>query len=991
MGYDLFSSVQPRDDVLGGTLSDAVFAASLEEVAAGSAPENYADAKTFFVTTHPSGGLRTLLNEALGRVGGGKPDAAPVIRLETNLGGGKTHNLIALYHAACGALPSDLASDFMDPGLLPAEPVSGIAVIVGTALGASSFPEVADIRPNTVWGHLALQLGGRDAYELIRGDDEGRTAPGSRALKEIFARRPTLVLLDELARYLAAAQGVPVGKTTLADQTVAFLMALMEAAAGEPRTCVVVTMTEPTDPFGEDTERMVAAFDEAQELIGRRAQALRPSDEADLPAILSRRLFARVDSSAASEVAAAYAEAASEAYARGTDLPERMTTGGAWQGVVERTYPFHPELIRILDKRLSTIPNFQRTRGALRLLARGVRLLWQARPERTLLVHPHHLDLGDPDIAEDLSSRLDRPRWEPVIRADVASKPGAAPSHAEQVDHQMGAQYASQLAATIYLYSLTTESPGISAPELIGAVLALSDDPGIVTKALDQLEQACWYLHTDVRGYRFSTEASLVRLIHDAESRITQGKVKAAATDILARQFGDATLKVKRTWEDPNVPDRADDAYLVMFHWDELLVDDPSAPVPDKIKQLWEKTPAGANRTYRNRIVFLTPNSATHQQMLRAVRRHLALKELATSDVVVDLTPEKREELKNKARESDLEARVAVCNHVNVLYVPETGGLRGYGLDLVTQASLKRNQTEAIVDRLAAMEKTLAAGDRPLDPQFIRSRLGARLDQPISTEDLVRAFAARSDLKLVLDRAMLRKLIEDGIRQGVWDYHDVERGEQGWATADRPLADIRIADNTYLHPPGSAPSREVAACPLCGQVHEGPCPELREGPGGPPPPPADSVFTASGSAAVAFNAARQAAMDAARRELYGLHVEVRSDGEGTGVQLARLHALLPASRLGASPRYEVNVTAQLGQPTDRLQVVFSGTPAQYQPVKAAVDQVLRTRPAVLHAVLDVTFDQPWRLSGEEVEELRRRAAETGPTSCTVTLTTERGA
>src|SRR5947207_16016736 len=98
----IFSAVEPRADVLEGILSDAIFAASLDEVVAGSAPAVYGDPATFFAGTHPSAGLHALLDEALGRVGGGKKDAPSVIRLETNLGGGKTHNLIALYHAARG-------------------------------------------------------------------------------------------------------------------------------------------------------------------------------------------------------------------------------------------------------------------------------------------------------------------------------------------------------------------------------------------------------------------------------------------------------------------------------------------------------------------------------------------------------------------------------------------------------------------------------------------------------------------------------------------------------------------------------------------------------------------------------------------------------------------------------------------------------------------------------------------------------------------------
>ena len=100
----LFEVVTPRSDVLDGELTEARFAASLEEVVAGSAPDAYGNPKAFFAATYPSGGLKSLLNEAIGRVTGGRPDAASVIRLETNLGGGKTHNLIALYHAVRGGL-----------------------------------------------------------------------------------------------------------------------------------------------------------------------------------------------------------------------------------------------------------------------------------------------------------------------------------------------------------------------------------------------------------------------------------------------------------------------------------------------------------------------------------------------------------------------------------------------------------------------------------------------------------------------------------------------------------------------------------------------------------------------------------------------------------------------------------------------------------------------------------------------------------------------
>ena len=53
MAKTLFEHVEPRRDVLDGVLSDSVFAASLDEVVAGTAPDTYGDATSFFNGTYP--------------------------------------------------------------------------------------------------------------------------------------------------------------------------------------------------------------------------------------------------------------------------------------------------------------------------------------------------------------------------------------------------------------------------------------------------------------------------------------------------------------------------------------------------------------------------------------------------------------------------------------------------------------------------------------------------------------------------------------------------------------------------------------------------------------------------------------------------------------------------------------------------------------------------------------------------------------------------
>ncbi len=999
----LLSTVTPRKDVMAGELTESRFAAGLEDVAAGTAADTYGKPESFFAQTYPSEGLRTLLNEALGRVGGTRPDAASVLRLETNFGGGKTHNLIALFHAARTGIPADLAATFMDTAVLAGAGTTPptVAVFVGTSAGASTFPTVHGVAARTPWGYLALQIGGHEAYEIVRGDDETLSAPGSDQLKRVFNRKPVLILIDEIARYLSAASARKVADSTLAKQTLSFLMALLEAADSSERVVVVITTAGETDAFAADTEDLAATLKEVASLLARKELVLRPSGEADLPKILARRLF-QTDLAHLPEkkaVALRYAEAAEAAHAAGLDLPPEALSG-SYANAIEASYPFHPDLVRVLDKRLSTIPNFQRTRGALRLLARAVRRTWDNGIDLDL-IHLHHLDLSDTALAEDLSSRIDRPLYEPVIRADIAQQAGGAPSHADDVDARMGTPYGRRLATAAYLFSLTRDVPGVSASDLYGAVLSPGDDANLIVKALDGLESTCWYLHADVRGYRFSTEASLVRLVQEAEEKIPGSKVRERATRILSEQFKDSALKVRRAWEDAKVPDNSEDAYLVVYHWDDFgdaLGVDPASPVPAKIVETYEKSPSGGVREYRNRLLFLSPNSNGHELMLKAVRRLLALEQLrATPELLATLSQEKRADVGKQASEATGLARVAVCNHVNVLYVPGTGGLETVVLGTVTSASLVPNQTDAILERLESMEKTLVAGSKPLDPAYVRSKLGAQFDMPQPTMEVARAFARRPDLKLVLDRQQLVNLLGAGVRNGIWEYQAPGSRADGWATAGRPGPTPRLGEDTLLHPPGSFKQPGPEACPLCGQVHTGPCATsggtaggggtgagAGTGGGG---KPAVNRFTGSGAAGPALVNARKAAAEAGKTHVRGLRVEVAALGDGAGKELQRLLTLAAGAVPKATAVYDITARVQLDNPEHEVNIMFRGTAADYGPLKEAL-RTLLNRPADLKATADLTWPQPVELQGAEVANVVTAAQSTGPTKCDININTE---
>ena len=448
------------------------------------------------------------------------------------------------------------------------------------------------------------------------------------------------------------------------------------------------------------------------------------------------------------------------------------------------------------------------------------------------------------------------------------------------------------------------------------------------------------------------------------------------------------------------MPDRAEDAWLVILHWDDFGDEqgvDPAADAPGRVLDLFEHTPTAGLREFRNRLVILVPTTGTHETMLAAVRRHLALAQLAgNSETLSQLSAEKRAQLLELAKQSELEARIAVCNHVNQLYVPQADRLDPVELDVVTQASLKRNQTEAILDRLAAMEKTLAAGDKTPDPAYVKSKLGERLDKPFPTAGLDEAFTSRTDLKMVLDKAQLNALVAPGVRNGVWEYHDATRGDDGWATKDRPEAAFRLGEDTFLYPVGSAPAPTPKPCPFCGQAHppglcpaEETCPLCgRIHPPGPCRPITQNTFEASGSAGVAFAEAKGKAIEAGRQTLVELRVRIEELGAGAPTQLAKLHTVVPATQPGATLRYDVDLAATLDVAEDTLALTFHGPPAKYQPLREAARQAVGEREASLRATLTAVFDPALQLSGQEAADLQQRATDTGPAKCTVTIVTE---
>lgn len=129
--------VTPRKEVREGrSFNPDEFAIALEQVVAGTAPEDYAKPEQFFSRTCFTRALKDHAGMVLKRLAGKTENTAPVLTLITQFGGGKTHTLTALYHLANNPKASAGnagVSELMKQAQLAELPKAKVAVFVGNA------------------------------------------------------------------------------------------------------------------------------------------------------------------------------------------------------------------------------------------------------------------------------------------------------------------------------------------------------------------------------------------------------------------------------------------------------------------------------------------------------------------------------------------------------------------------------------------------------------------------------------------------------------------------------------------------------------------------------------------------------------------------------------------------------------------------------------------------------------------------------------------
>ena len=284
---------EPHPDVLEARFSDAEFAANLALVDQGEGSEEYTDPAAFFRITYATEGLGRVLAAAIARLAGEGGD--PVIGLQTNFGGGKTHTMLALYHLA-GAVDAGYRAQELD-GMAPIFEAAGVetldrvnrAVFVGTHKGAAEAMHAEGGREiRTLWGYLAWRLSGWEAVETIADSEEAGTNPGSERLIPILrSAAPCLILMDEVVAFARQLRDIEY------DAFHAFIQSLTEAAAAVDGAVVVGSLPESGAEVGDEQGR--DALQRLEKIFGRVQSAWTPASGTETFEIVRRRLFQPLD------------------------------------------------------------------------------------------------------------------------------------------------------------------------------------------------------------------------------------------------------------------------------------------------------------------------------------------------------------------------------------------------------------------------------------------------------------------------------------------------------------------------------------------------------------------------------------------------------------------------------------------------------------------------------------------------------------------------
>jgi predicted AAA+ superfamily ATPase len=562
-------------------------------------------------------------------------------------------------------IESNQTEELLEATGKPTFETAHIAVFTNTTNDPAQGRKINGLTIKTLWGELAYQLGGKEAYEFIRINDEKLTSPKGLFKKVLEKCKPALILIDELADYCVSASAIKVEASNLSDQTVSFMQELTESVSGTDNCVLIATLPASAQELAASpiSSQILSALENR---ITRVGSNMKPVEDEEIFEVVRRRLFEDLGNTDEIEkVVSSYSILYQSLL---TEIPS-YALKSEYRDRLKKSYPFHPELIDMFRLRWASNPFFQRTRGVLRILAAIVSDLWKRQTSLTgsqFLIHTSDVTLSNVEALTSQITMLNGISWDAVISADVSG----TSSNAFRIDNEvkeLGKYDVTQgIAATILLgtFGSKGQNKGVGVDEIkLCMVKPEGYNHNNINGALDRMEANAHYLYyssTGQKRYWFDTTPNINILINQAKGDIKNADIIAEILKRISEKTKGVHLFNILVNPSDDIPEQTKPTLIILspkYLANPNEVNGATKPIIEKIAT----KKGNSERIYRNTMLFLACSEIGIGKLQDDIKNYLACQKI-NSEYNTRLNPEQKADIRRRIDEAGKQADASLVS-----------------------------------------------------------------------------------------------------------------------------------------------------------------------------------------------------------------------------------------------------------------------------------------------------------------------------------------
>jgi hypothetical protein len=799
-----YKVITPREDLREQRPLDAAeFAVHLDKVRLGQAPPDYSNPTRFFERTYLTHTLTDLSAQVVRRLSGEVTETSAIYNMATQFGGGKTHALTLLYHLAKGGSKAnnwrDVSKILSEAGIHSIPDKCAVAVFVGTEFDSLKGRGGNDGTPlrKTPWGEIAFQLGGKEAFSVVAQHDEQFIEPKGDVIEAFLPKdRPILILMDEVINYVSTYRDLGYH-----NKMYNFLQSLSETVRGRNNTVMVVSIPASELSYTDRDEQDQQRF---KNMLDRLGKAVLMSVGSETTEIIRRRLFEWDPKMIGQggklllpkEAIASCKEYANWLLEHRQQIPQWFPVDQA-QSVFEATYPFHPSVLSVFERKWQELPRFQQTRGILRLLALWVSDSYQKgfkEVQKDPVIGLGSAPLDNPLFRTALLEQIGEPRMEGVITTDVCGKKDSLATRldTEAVDTIRKSHLHCKVATAVFFESNGGPHKNeASVPEIRLAVGNPQMDIGNIETVLETLYDTCYYLEAKGNQYRFTLKENLNKRFADRSANVKDAAIDEIIAEEIQKVFP-AAEGIERVFS-PEKSAQIEDRPVIT-----LVIIGPSHPLLGSrgINQFIDsmtKEHGQSARTYKSAVIWAVPESSA--QIRQEARKLIAWQDIG--DEGLQLDDVQRRQLNTNVEKAKRDLKESVWRaYTKVILLDKSGVIKDEELGMPTSSS-----ADSLTQYILSVLKNLDYVEKESPSPRLLIKNWPPVFKEWDTKSVRDAFFASPLFPRLLKSNAIKDTIARGVSEGLIAYvGKTNDGTYSPFIYKKPLnaADVLISDDVFI-------------------------------------------------------------------------------------------------------------------------------------------------------------------------------------------------